>query len=130
MKDRCSPPASNKWSVGSLTGIMSCDFTSFHPQTLSNKGLDDGNDDNKNIKTRPLTKFLHQGGRSVQTSTLSPTNLLPTVGHFRFLYTTSSSVVKTRHQKSAIWVLIPVFNVFSSILSIVFFLRVSCCFLK
>ena len=60
--------------------------------------------------------------------TLSPTNLLPTVGYVRFLYASSSSVKAPLSSQVANLVLIPAFNVFSSVLSMVFFLRASCCF--
>ena len=60
--------------------------------------------------------------------TLSPTNLLPTVGYFRFLYVPSSSVKTPLSSQVGNLVFIPAFNVLSSVLSIVFFLRASCCF--
>jgi hypothetical protein len=60
--------------------------------------------------------------------TLSPTNLLPTVGYFRFLYVPSSSVKTPLSSQVGNLVFIPAFNVLSSVLSIVLFLRASCCF--
>ena len=49
--------------------------------------------------------------------TLSPTNLLPTVGYFRFLYVSSSSVKTPLSSQVVNLVFIPVFNVISSVLS-------------
>ena len=60
--------------------------------------------------------------------TLSPTNLLPTVPYFPFLYVSSSSVKTPLSSQVGNLVFIPAFNVFSSVLSIVFFLRASYCF--
>ena len=63
--------------------------------------------------------------------TLSPTNLLPTVGYLCFLYAPSSSSVKTPlSSQVGNLVLVPDFNVISSVsvLSMVLSLSVSCCF--
>ena len=60
--------------------------------------------------------------------TLSPTNLLPTVGYFRFLYVPSSSVKTPLSSQVGNLVFILAFYVLCSVLSIVLFLRASCCF--
>ncbi len=59
---------------------------------------------------------------------LSPTNLLPTVGYLCFLYVPSSSVKTPLSSKVGNLVFIPAFHVLSSVLSIMLFLRASCCF--
>jgi hypothetical protein len=54
--------------------------------------------------------------------TLSPTNLLPTVDYFCFLYVSSSSVKTPLSWQVRNLVFIPPFNVISSVLSMVLFL--------
>ena len=72
----------------------------------------------------PLSKPMWQPPPPHPSSYQAPT----TVGYLRFLYVPSSSVKTPLSSQVGNFVLIDAFNVISRVLSMVFFLRASCCF--
>ena len=79
---------------------------------------------NQTNQTKPLSKPISQPAPSPSFSYQPPA----TVDYLRFLYVSSSSVKTPLSSQVGNIVLIDAVNVLSRVLSIVFFLRASCCF--
>jgi hypothetical protein len=74
----------------------------------------------KQTRLKPLTYPIWQPRLNHLLCNLSPTNLLPTVVYFRFLYVPSSSMKTPLSSQVGNLVFIPAFNVFSSVLDSAF----------
>ncbi len=80
--------------------------------------------ESKQVRLKPLSKPISQPPPSPPSS-YQPSD---TVDYLRFLYVLSSSVKTPLSSQVGNFVLIDAFNVFSRVLSMVLFLRASCCF--